>query len=410
MISKHLQGVAIAGAILLPLAAPGCGGGDDPRPCCTEFRVGGQIGADMQGGPPERTAVQAVADYAAIAAASVEGLTTLCRAVAEDLGVSGSDRDVADAKPDRRERLIAVCTLAVGALRQSKTKAGGTLALVAPAPACATSVSLRTACQSRCADAEPCDVNVEANRPRCPQGKLQVGCSGSCRATTGASVACEGRCIGTCNGACTVATGVRCKGRCDGTCTAQASPSGLDFDPQGNCVGTCLGTCSAPADGVTCEGLCNGECAGACESIDSAAAICDGTCDAPPEPLRCEGGKLEGGCPAPPKCNASCDAIVTAKAECAPPRVEVAFANARDVTAGTKLAATLRANFGSILAYRSRLTAMQSTSATIRDSAGAVQGIKPICVTQVVRAALDAATDVDAAAAAAESLDAAVRT
>ena len=64
------------GALAVPIAG-GCDSVSDAQSalCCTEFKVGGAITADIGGGAESLVAVQAVADFAGIAAASIDDLT-----------------------------------------------------------------------------------------------------------------------------------------------------------------------------------------------------------------------------------------------------------------------------------------------------------------------------------------------
>src|SRR6185295_6220423 len=79
-----------------------CGPAD--QLCCSEkdFQVGGTITAEIGGGAQTQVAVQAIADFAGIAAASIDEITTACRGIATDLDAPKADQDAAEAAPERR--------------------------------------------------------------------------------------------------------------------------------------------------------------------------------------------------------------------------------------------------------------------------------------------------------------------
>ena len=79
MKSKHLACITL---FLLPAFAA-CDG-EDPTAavCCTEFKVGASITADIGGGAESKVAVQAVSDFAGIASAAVDDITAACRTMA----------------------------------------------------------------------------------------------------------------------------------------------------------------------------------------------------------------------------------------------------------------------------------------------------------------------------------------
>jgi hypothetical protein len=387
------------GAVVLPLGLQGCSDDGTNPLCCNEFKVGATIDANIGGGAESKVAVQAVADFAGIASASIDDITTACRSIATDLDAAAADREAAEAKTDRQEKMKAYCSLAVKAIGTVKAKVGGTLTIKAQAPKCQASVSAKANCQAQCSGSAKCD--LKANPPTCKGGKLEVSCSGSCKAEAGATMKCEGGCTGKCQGSCTAKGGVsvKCDGKCEGTCSADAQGgTGSGIQADGSCKGKCEGTCTARAEApaLECEGSCNGTCDLECKAEANATVKCDGKCEGTVEPLKCEGGKLEGGCKVEAKCDANCDASVSAKAECTPPSVVVAFSGAADVQAAGKLRATLEANLGVVLAFKSRLEGMVDISASFGGNINAVTDIKVACIPPVVAAVGTAIADVKA--------------
>ena len=395
MMSKRFYGAALMAAMVLPAALQGCSS-DSPL-CCSEFKPGATVDVNIGGDARAQVAVQAVGDFTAIASAAIDDMTTACRSMANDLDAPQADRDAAEANTDKQAKMKAYCSLAVSAIGTVKAKASGRLTIVAKAPECHASISAKANCQAKCSGSASCD--LKANPPKCTGGKLEVSCSGKCTASAGASLSCEGSCSGSCSGSCTVQTGgVQCKGKCQGTCKGSASGgTGAGIQADGTCDGTCEGTCEVTAPGATCTGSCKGTCSATCEAKAGASVKCDGTCDVAAEPISCTGGKLEGGCQADVKCDANCDASVKAKAECSPPEITIAFTGAADVQAAGKLQATLEANLGLVLAFKSRLQGMVEVAGTITGNADAVASIKAACIPQVIAAAASAVGDAQAA-------------
>jgi hypothetical protein len=404
MMSKRLFGAALMGAIVLPLGLQGCSDDGSNPLCCNEFKVGATIDANIGGGVESKVAVQAVADFAGIASAAIDDITTACRSIATDLEADQAQRDAAEANTDRKAKMDAYCKLAVSAIGSFKAKVGGQLTIVATPPKCQASISAKANCQAQCSGSAKCD--LKANPPKCTGGKLEVSCKGGCTAEAGASVKCEGKCEGSCSGSCNAtAGGVACSGKCEGTCKGQAEGgTGTGIKADGTCDGTCEGKCEVTAPGATCNGSCQGECNAACKAEANASVKCDGKCDGDFEPISCEGGKLEGGCKVEAKCDANCDASVSAKAECTPPSITVAFSGSADIQAAGKLQATLEANLGVILAFKSRLEGMVAVTGSFSANISAVTDIKAACIPVVVLAVGDALGDVSASAQATASI------
>ena len=81
MLSKRLYGAALMAAVAIPTMVGGCSSDADNPLCCSEFKVGATIGANIGGGAESKVAVQAVADFAAIASAAVDDITAGCRSM-----------------------------------------------------------------------------------------------------------------------------------------------------------------------------------------------------------------------------------------------------------------------------------------------------------------------------------------
>lgn len=187
-----------------------------------------------------------------------------------------------------------------------------------------------------------------------------------------------------------------CAGKCDGTCQVSATDTANGTAADGTCQGHCKGTCEVTAPSATCSGSCKGTCSASCTGSATASVKCDGDCTADYEPLKCEGGELKGGCQVEAKCEGNCDASVKAKAECKPPEVKVVFTGAADLEAAGKLEATLRANFGVIFAFKSRLEGMATITASLVANIEGAVDVKASCLIAMVAAAAVAVDDVKA--------------
>lgn len=402
MLSKRLYGAAMMAAVVIPSTLAGCSDDGSNPLCCTEFKVGATIQADIGGSAESQVAVQAVSDFAGIASAALDDITAACRSISEDLDAPQAERDAAQSNPDKRARMDAYCKLAVTAIGSFKAKAGGTISVKFNPPVCEASVSAKANCQAKCSGSAQCD--IKANPPVCEGGKLEVACKGECTAKAGATLSCTGTCSAECKGSCQAEGGVRCAGKCDGTCTAEGSANGQAFDAQGNCQGTCQGNCEVTAPGVTCQGTCSGECGGSCTGSAEASVKCDGECKADFEPLKCSGGELKGGCKVEAKCEGNCDASVKAKAECRPPELTIDISASANAEAAGKLRATFEANLGVILAFKARLELMAKVAGSFSGNVSAVTDIKAACIPPLVAAVGNALKDVEASASASASI------
>jgi hypothetical protein len=398
-------------ALAIPVLTNGCssnpvGGGGNPL-CCTEFQAGATVSASIGGSAQSLIAVQAVADVAGIASASIDTLTTACRNIATDLNAAQADIDAANGSADKNSAMTAWCNLAVKQITAVKATVGANLTVTVTPPVCEASVSATLDCQAKCNANVKCD--FKANPPKCTGGTLTIDCKGGCTASAGASVSCTGQCTGKCSGSCTAQGGVDCTGKCDGTCTAKAGVgTGTGAQADGTCQGTCSGTCSVTAPSATCSGTCSGSCDATCQGSATASVKCDGKCDADYQPVSCTGGKIEGGCSADAKCSGNCQASAQAKATCTPPQVEIKFDANANVQVAAQLEGTLRANLPLIFQLKGQFAAVGDAAATISGNITAVTDIKAVCIPAVIAAGAGAATDLAASVKAVGSLSGSV--
>lgn len=407
MLSKRLYGAAMMAAVVIPSTLAGCSDSGTSPLCCTEFKVGATIQADIGGSAESQVAVQAVADFAGIASAALDDITAACRAMAQDLDAPKADQDKAEGNADKRARMDAWCKLAVSSIGRVKAQANATISVKFNPPVCEASVSAKANCQAKCSGSASCD--VKANPPTCEGGnaKLEVACKGKCEAKAGATLTCTGKCEGSCKGSCEAQGGVQCSGKCEGNCKGSAQGgTGTGIKADGTCDGTCEGKCEVTAPGAQCTGSCSGECSAACTGSANASVTCDGTCEASAEvePLRCKGGELKGGCKAEAKCEGNCDASVKAKAECRPPELTIEIAAGANAEIAGKLRATFEANLGVILAFKARLETMGKIAGTFSGNISAVTDIKAACIPPLVAAVGNAVQDVNASITASASI------
>ena len=100
MLSKRLYGAAMMAAVVIPSTLAGCSDDGSNPLCCTEFKVGATIQADIGGTAESQVAVQAVADFAGIASAALDDITAGCRAMAQDLDAPKAEQDKAEGNAD----------------------------------------------------------------------------------------------------------------------------------------------------------------------------------------------------------------------------------------------------------------------------------------------------------------------
>ena len=117
MSSKSFFVTAVVAVLALPLTQ-GCGSSIPGQSalCCSEFKVGGTITADIGGSAQSQVAVQAIADFSGIATAMIDDLGTACKGIAQDLDAPKADQAAAEAITDKRDRMNKWCTVAVAAI------------------------------------------------------------------------------------------------------------------------------------------------------------------------------------------------------------------------------------------------------------------------------------------------------
>src|SRR5262245_60133306 len=96
-VNRFKVGAAVGTLTVLPFLAQGCSSSSSNPLCCTEFKVGANIDANIGGSAQSQVAVQAVADIGGIASAAIDDLTTACRGIAQDLDTPQADQDTAEA-------------------------------------------------------------------------------------------------------------------------------------------------------------------------------------------------------------------------------------------------------------------------------------------------------------------------
>ncbi len=395
--------MALAVAAAIPLFAcsssglPGSG-----ALCCTEFAVGGTVDVKIGGSAQSQIAVQAIADIGGVAAAAVADVTAACQGIATDLGADTAKATDADSKTDANDRMNAWCALASAQIDATLMASASAKLVVDITPAqCSASLTATADCQGSCDVNAKC--NIKATPPVCegPSAKLEIDCKGDCTAKAGAELDCTGTCDANCKGDCSASGGVAvdCTGKCDGTCTAKAGVGdGMGAHADGTCAGTCSGTChaTATAPAIKCSGSCKGTCTGTCKGTAMASVQCSGTCDPKADytPLSCTGGKLSGGCMVDAKCQASCNASVSAKASCTPPTIKVSFTGAASLDGLAKLQATLEANLPKIFEIKTKFELLGDAVGAVSGNASALTDIKLACIPAVAAAGVQAAKDV----------------
>lgn len=372
---KLVLGMAAASVIALGLACSGGTGGDpldggassssssssststssgEPS-TCTEFTVGSPVGNGIGGSAESRVIVNAVSELAKSSIDVRDELTAQCKQIATSLKADPSQASAADAQTDERVKLKAWCALAVNAIIDQKTKAGGTLQVQFAPTACRLKVADKAACQAECAATAACD--VKANPPKCTGGKLFVSCAGQCTSEAGAALECEG----------------------------------------GSCTGTCAGTCNGsptPQPPTTCNGTCDGRCSSACQASAGGRVQCTGACSGDFDPIDCRGGKLEGLCRVDAKCDTACDIRTAVKAACPAPVLSVTTSGSADPAAAALVKSTLESAMPKVIAIKSRSELEANSVSAFAGVVSSVTDIKAACIPPVVKATAEAADDI----------------
>ena len=286
-------------------------------------------------------------------------LIEACEQMGRDLEIPAAEMQASGQTPrvkaacDRVAQQIQADIQAIGA-----SGAGIRIDIEATPPVCEVRVDAYARCAGECdASFDPGEAHIE-----CDGGELRGGCSAQCtgRCSVQASAQCAGSCEGTCSGG--------CSGTCSGTCEGTCATRGADGQCNGRCQGTCRGTCSAGCSG-SCQGQCvadvSGECSGECR----------GGCSVEFQEPRCTGTVRPPSVAA--ECSASCDANVSAEAECRPGDARVNIAGGLSPEAEAK-AARLRTaighGFGSVKAVAKKLELLARAGGQMVRVGGQVPG------------------------------------
>lgn len=281
-----------------------------------EFKIKADGAAKLKAG------TAAAVELEAFAGKVDADLKAACSDIASDLGVKGEYKDGP-----------AACEAAMNAITAFKAKLGGSvkIALTVKPPRCEVDASVMGDCAAKC------DVNVKPGEAKveCEGGKVSGTCEAECSGTC--SVEGGAKCDGECSGTCDATIKGKCSGKCDGKCDGKTSKGAT-------CAGTCDGKCDAQVEG-TCSGKCGGECK--LKADAKCEGTCSGKCSAEMKAPKCEGEVK------PPEmsadCKATCDAKVTAKAECKPAVVGLAITGAADAEAAATFKAALEKNLPAVL-------------------------------------------------------------
>lgn len=384
-LSKNVYRVGAVPALVLGLALPGLLVACDESPldtlCCADFDVGADLsGVNFEADAKFDVWIQAVADFSGVASGMVTDVTASCKALAIDLGAD--EQSSADGAPSAPDAAVSYwCNLAVAQI-QAEVTAQGSLTITVQPPKCTVDVSAQASCEANCQVDASCDPgSVEA---RCDpgelKGKCEGSCSGSCQGSANLSVSCEGTCEGTCTGSCAG----NCEGRCDGT------------ESSGTCSGQCEGSCSAE-----CQGSCRGECTMSGTANVECEGECKGGCDVEIKAPKCDVEIDPPNCEVDAECSGSCEASASAKAECKPPTVEIAFSGTLDASMKAKIGALKLHLPNLFLAARARAEALVAAGGAVLDLSvkldpGSLSGKAAICVIPAASAIATAMVNAEA--------------
>jgi hypothetical protein len=423
---KPLTALAFC-AVAVPMLIAGCNPSDNPITaaqnglCCTKFVVGADMtGVDFgltgQVDGKFKAFAQAGSDLAAVASAALTDVSTACEGIARDVGAASADITTVESMTgDQAAKTQAWCDLAKATIT-ANFSAKGTFGVTAKAefqpPTCSASVSAQANCEAGCTVSGTCTADAMVS---CTGGKLPtVECTGDCTASAMApSISCTGTCSGMCSGSCTAQANVAvdCTGKCDGDCTVDGmagSASAVQAD--GSCSGKCNGTCTASGNAaVACQGTCSGSCDATCSVAPGSAKFeCNGTCKTTDgSPPKCE-GSAELSCDVSADCKANCQASVSAKAECTPPKVSLALSGTADASVQGQLdiaVASLETNLPQLLvvleargkAFTAGISASVDAGGTLTANVGDLSGQAVLCLPPIVSAIASASTNFAAA-------------
>lgn len=360
--------VAALGA--LPVAS-GCGIAKEVG--CPEFDVSQDFGANLEIDANVKTFMQAAGQFDILGQQMVEDVSTACINIATAAG-----RDPAAWEGQEGSELVKAACAEADLGVQAVLAVGGNASIefLVEGGECRASINATADCYAQCDVSGQCTpAQLEA---KCEPGKLAGKCSGQCNGSCeGGTVQCQGECSATCTGTCV--------GECIGRCNGQDSQGACDGECEGRCESTCTGTCSGSCEykELACEGTCHGEC-----TVEFQEPYCEGKFT-PPE------------CEIDADCQASCEASVTAQAECTPPSVTY-----RVVGSGTAelslLAVALEKNLPILLvntatrgeALFDTATTLVTSGEAIVSSAGDLTAKAGICASLAAEAAATASLNV----------------
>jgi hypothetical protein len=197
---KSLKTLLVIGVVAVLAGCPAIPGAKDPR------GGGGAVGPNACGELDASDAgrkITAFLDAAATLDAQVKDLENqtkrLCKAMGEELGMSGLDGDTK-----------TVCNEVADEVRASlkaSLKAEANFVVKYKPAECRVNLDAAVSAQAKC------EAKAEA--------EVQMRCEGACQGT--------------------------CSGRCDGTCQAKNADGSCNGECQGTCGGTCSGTCQGSA-------------------------------------------------------------------------------------------------------------------------------------------------------------------
>ena len=408
--SNRFKACFVAATLLaLPIVTNGCSAVEDAQGavCCTEFKAGGTVDVKIGGGAEANVAVQAVADFAGIAAAGVDDITTACRNIATGPRRRQGEADAAEAAGRRTSDKMngVVRARRVEPIGTFKGKAGGTLSLEVTAPESARPRSARRPTARRSARARrQCD--VKANPPKCTGGSLEVSCKGGCTATAGADAQVRGLLRApSATASARQQGGIQCTGKCEGTCKAGAGAA-RDRRPGGRHVqGHLQGHLLGHGPGRDLHGLLQGHLQrnlqGLGGRLRQVRRQVQRGLRAPQVRGRQARGRLQG-----LERSAKATAMRASRRRPSARRRRSRSSSRARLTssAAGRIQATLEANLPLIFAFKARLEGMAKLTATITGNADVIVDIKAACILQVAAAAAAAVEDVGASVSATGSI------
>lgn len=305
---------------------------------CPELNGGAasaSFDADARANTTIRAFVQAAGDLARVAARAEAEVSTACRKMGADLGLSEAQM----APRGEESRVSAACNAVSARIDEILAQgAHASLKAKASAPKCTVETDVAAACKAQCA----VEIDPGYVKANCEPGQLY------------------GRCEGTCGGSCSGS----CNGKCDGKCAGST-------DADGTCHGECSGQC---------QGACQGECKGSC-SVEFQEPKCAVEMKPPKADARCA---------------ASCKAHANLRAECTPAKVSIK-ADA-DVGELPKLVATLEENLpvlvSALAQYGERISGdvqvLVNTGAELPNAFGQLTAHAGSCIAAAANATLRA--------------------